>query len=435
MNTKRLTSRRRTRLAFAVGSMFLASLTAIAFGQTLTGTVTNATTKKPSVGDDIILLNFSTGTREVGRTQSDSTGRFTLKLDDSRKPRIFQVIHQGASYFKVVPPSSSEVRLEVYDVSKKLSDIAVTADVTRFQVKGDSLQVVRLFAVKNNSAPPRTQMSERNFEFYLPQGAQIDDCMARSPGGEPARTFLFPQKKKNLYAFMFPLRPGETQLQVLFHMPYNGAVTINPKPIYNVDHYVVMLPKRMHFTAAPEADYRAMNDPQQNDAIVQVVSHATVGQPLTFTLSGSGALADARTENGVSAHSKDARRRGSTVRDPGADAGMSSTADGRSQWYILGGLGTLVAVGTITIVRRSTNRKLSHSVGPQVQHDVAMSQTPSESVGGIRLTINDLKEQFFRLEVEHKQKRISQPEYEKAMAGLHQNLRQAIRMGNEKALT
>jgi hypothetical protein len=114
---------------------------------------------------------------------------------------------------------------------------------------------------------------------------------------------------------------------------------------------------------------------------------------------------------------------------------MSSTADGRSQWYILGGLGTLVAVGTITIVRRSTNRKLSHSVGPQVQHDVAVSQTPSESVGGIRLTINDLKEQFFRLEVEHKQKRISQPEYEKAMAGLHQNLRQAIRMGNEKALT
>jgi hypothetical protein len=79
MNTKRLTSRRRTRLAFAVGSMFLASLTAIAFGQTLTGTVTNATTKKPSVGDDIILLNFSTGTREVGWTQSDSTGRFTLK--------------------------------------------------------------------------------------------------------------------------------------------------------------------------------------------------------------------------------------------------------------------------------------------------------------------------------------------------------------------
>ena len=161
MNTKRLTSRRRTRLAFAVGSMFLASLTAIAFGQTLTGTVTNATTKKPSVGDDIILLDFSTGTREVGRTQSDSTGRFTLNLDDSRKPRIFQVIHQGASYFKVVPPSSSEVHLEVYDVSKKLSDIAVTADVTRFQVKGDSLQVVRLFAVKNNSAPPRTQMSER----------------------------------------------------------------------------------------------------------------------------------------------------------------------------------------------------------------------------------------------------------------------------------
>ena len=36
--------------------------------------------------------------------------------------------------------------------------------------------------------------------------------------------------------------------------------------------------------------------------------------------------------------------------------------------------------------------------------------------------LNDLKEQLFRLEVEHKQNRISQPEYEKAMTALRRNL-------------
>ena len=168
---------------------------------------------------------------------------------------MLRVIHQGATYYKLAPAGSGSVHLDVYNVSKKVRGIVVTADVTRVQVKGDSLHAVRLFAVKNSSAPPQTQMSERNFEFYLPEGAQIDHCMARSAGGQPVRTFPLPQKEKNLYAFLFPLRPGETQFQVLFHMPYNGAATINPRPVYAVDHLVVMLPKKMYFTAAPGAAF------------------------------------------------------------------------------------------------------------------------------------------------------------------------------------
>jgi hypothetical protein len=46
-------------------------------------------------------------------------------------------------------------------------------------------------------------------------------------------------------------------------MPYKGAVTINPKPFYGVDHLVVMLPKKMHFTAAPDAVFQAMSDGRQ----------------------------------------------------------------------------------------------------------------------------------------------------------------------------
>lgn len=90
-------------------------------------------------------------------------------------------------------------------MSKKVKDIVVTADVMRFQVNEGSLQAVRLFAVQNNSAPPRTQISDHNFEFYLPEGAQIDHCMARSTGGQPVRTSPLPQNEKNRYAFLFPL--------------------------------------------------------------------------------------------------------------------------------------------------------------------------------------------------------------------------------------
>src|SRR5690242_19223862 len=123
MSTKRLILSRRARPSLVVGAMFVTALTAIACGQTLAGTVTDATTNKPAAGDEIILLDFSSGIREVKRTQSDSQGHFTLKVDDSKKPGMFRVIHQGASYYKVVPPGMSEVHVSVYDVSKKLKGI------------------------------------------------------------------------------------------------------------------------------------------------------------------------------------------------------------------------------------------------------------------------------------------------------------------------
>src|SRR5580704_19659824 len=166
MNWRQTMVWRQMRFSTVLGSILLEVLTAVAFAQTFTGTVTNATMQKPAVADEVVLLDFSSGMQEVGRTRSDANGRFTFKLDDSKQPRMLRVIHQGATYYKLAPAGSSSVHVDVYDVSKKVRGIVVTADVTRVQVKGDSLDAVRLFAVKNSSAPPQTQMSERNFEFY-----------------------------------------------------------------------------------------------------------------------------------------------------------------------------------------------------------------------------------------------------------------------------
>lgn len=435
MNRKQRTIFRQMRHATVIWSVLLGALTATTFAQTFTGTITDATTSKPAAGDEVALLDFSSGMQEVGHSQSDSNGHFIFSAGDSKHSRMVRVVHQGATYFKVVPVGSSSAHLDVFDVSAKVKGIVVTADVLRLQVKGDFLQAVRLFAVKNNSAPPRTQMSERNFEFYLPDGAQIDHCMARTAGGEPVRTFPLPQKEKNRYAFIFPLRPGETQFQVLFHMPYKGEVTINPKPVYRVEHFVVMLPKQMQFAPSSGATFKTMSDPRQSDATVQVASNTTVDQPLAFTLSGMGALADTKNQNAEDIKSTNTTTRGSTVRDPGATTvEMVSPAipnsSGRYQWYILVGLGVLLAAGTISIARRSSKSTGPRPIQPRVQDDLAVGQTTSNSVLGCNRTRNDLKEQLFRLEVDHKQKRISQPEYERAIAAFYQNLQQAIETGN-----
>src|SRR5437667_6282722 len=94
--------------------------------------------------------------------------------------------------------------LEVFDVSKKLAGVSVTADVMRFQAQGSELQGIRLFAVNNTSVPPRTQMSDQNLEFFLPEGAQIDQSMAMTAGGQPINSSPVPEKEKSRYKFVFP---------------------------------------------------------------------------------------------------------------------------------------------------------------------------------------------------------------------------------------
>ena len=176
---------------------------------------------------------------------------------------------------------------------RKSEGVSVTADVMRFQAQGSELQGIRLFAVNNTSVPPRTQMSDQHFEFFLPESAQIDQAMAMTAGGQPINSSPVPEKEKNRYGFVFPLRPGETQFQVVFHLPYSGELNVDPKPLYGAQHFVVMVPKTMQFTAAPGPDFKAMKDPRQSDALVQVASNTQAGQPLAFKISGTGALGEA----------------------------------------------------------------------------------------------------------------------------------------------
>src|SRR5258708_1371875 len=116
-------------------------LTSLATAQTLTGTVKNSTTGKPSAGDDVILLSLGQGMEEAGRTKSDTKGNFSFKLDNSQGPHLVRVVHQQVTYHRMAPPGTTSVQVEVYDASKKIDGIAVVADIMRFQAGQGQLQV------------------------------------------------------------------------------------------------------------------------------------------------------------------------------------------------------------------------------------------------------------------------------------------------------
>jgi hypothetical protein len=405
-------------------------LVSLASAQTLTGTVTNSTTSKPAAGDDVVLLSLGQGMQEAGRTQTDAKGHFSLKLDDGGGPHLIRVIHQDVTYHRMAPPGTTSVEVEVYDVAKKVEGISVTADVMRFQAQGNELQGIRLFAVNNTSNPPRTQMSEPSFEFYLPEGAQIDQGMAMTAGGQPINSAPVPQKEKNRYGFIFPLRPGETQFQVAYHLPYNGSASINPRALYGAQHFVVMLPKAMKFKAGTGASFQSMQDPQQSDAVVEVASNTSVGQQLDYTISGTGLLSEGGGEGeGQSQEATTSAPKASENR-PGGGLGPPIDAPDpleKYRWYILGGFALVLAAGAIYITRRSQRVALADFAPAQAAPIEPVSVPKARSGGRSAVLLEALKEELFQLEVEHKQGSISQQEYQKAKAALDQTLERALK--------
>jgi len=449
---------------FALLTAILSLILASAAAQTLTGTVTNGTTNKPAVGDEVILINLTSGMEIAANTKADSNGKFSFKLTGGAGPHLIRAVHQGVTYHQIAPPGVSSVEVNVYDVATKVTGLSVTADVIRFQADSGTMQGVRLFVVKNASSPARTQMNDHNFEFYLPAGTKIEQVQARAPNGQPISSEAAPQAEKNRYAINFPLRPGETQFQLEFTLPYSGEIKIDPKPLYPAEHLVVVLPKTMQFKAANPPSFESMHDPSQGDSTVEVARQTKPGQPLGFTLTGNGVITESPGEIASGAarqqdqmqqqqqpeqpQTRDNRSSDNRSSDnrPGGGLGVPIDAPDALQqyrWPILGGFAVLLAVGGWVVTKRQPVTSVAATSAAMTgmassDHNAAVrSPTPtaaapatpaaSAPVARSSMLLEALKEELFQLEVEKKQGKITPADYEKARAALDQTLDRALK--------
>jgi hypothetical protein len=450
-------------LLAAIRALCVLALTfASALAQTLSGTVTNGTTNKPAAGDEVILINLTTTMEVAANTKADSNGKFTFKLTGGAGPHLIRAVHQGVTYHQMAPPGVNSVDVQVYDVATKVIGLSVTADVIRFQADSGTMQGVRLFVVNNTSSPAKTQMNDHNFEFYLPPGAKVEQVQARAPNGQPIATETASQAEKNRYAINFPLRPGETQFQLEFTLPYTGEIKIDPKPLYPAEHLVVVLPKTMQFKAANPPSFQSMQDPSQGDSQVEVARQTKPGQTLGFTLTGNGVITESPGEIASGAarqqdqlqqepdqpQTRDNRSSDNRSSDNRPGGGLGAPIDApdalqQYRWPILGGFAVLLAIGGWVVTKRqpvtavattstpkvavaSTDRSAAgHPTAPTATTPATSSASPPVPRSSILLEA--LKEELFQLEVERKQGKITPADYEKARAALDQTLDRALK--------
>jgi len=314
----------------------VAAFSSFASADSITGTVTNKTTNKPAAGDDVVLIRLQQGMQEATRTKTDAKGRFTLDVpaNESQAIHLVRVTHDKANYFRPAPPGTQSVEVEVYNAAAKVKGVSSEADVMRLQTdeSGKALHVVENFFVKNESSPPLTQFSDRPFEFYLPEGAVVEGSAALAPGGMPVQASPVPLGEPNHYAFIFPIRPGETRFQITYKLPYSGSLKFSPRVMMPTDTIAVMMPKSMTFKPGPSAPYTPVTE--ETTAQTYVARSVAPSQTLDFTVSGTGQMP---RDTGAAA----AAGEGGPAADASAQAGAGGAAGtAASDTRPGGGLGT-----------------------------------------------------------------------------------------------
>jgi hypothetical protein len=412
-------------------AIIMVSLSLVAAAQNITGTVTNGTTGKPAAGDEVTLLSLSQGMQEVGSTKTDAQGKFSMAAPaDQGAPHMVRVTHGGVSYFPQggpLMPGKTNAEVTVYDTAKKIEGVSQTVEVDRFQSDGSQIQAIALFAIKNGSTPPRTLDADKTFEFVLPPGAQIDSGMTKSPGGQPLNTMPSEAGQKGHYAFSFPLRPGETQFQVSYHMPYRGEASFAPKPLADVQHFVVMTPKGMTFTAKNAQRFQSM--PDNSGAGIMVATNAKPGEDLGFKLTGTGQF---QAEGQEAAGGGDEGGGGAmgggqpAGRDSRPGGGLGAPIDSNDPLHdyravILGVFAVVLVMGGAFVISKSNHQVLAAKAAATVDvSEVAPKATRSAAL------LDAMKEELFQLELDRQQGKVSAEEYATAKAALDETIKRAL---------
>lgn len=205
--------------------LFLAALllSATAFAA-VNGTVINRTNGKPQAGARITLTKLGQGMEVVGNTTTDAEGKFSLP-QELNGPYLIQAFHQGVNYNRVLPPgqTATNLELEVYNSSAQPGDAKVTQHMVLLEPDAKQVNVSETVIFANTGKMTYEDPNRGTLRFFLPSGAKGQvKVNVTAPQGMPLQRPAEPAKEPNVYAVKFPIKPGETRIDLSYSIPSGG---------------------------------------------------------------------------------------------------------------------------------------------------------------------------------------------------------------------
>jgi 5-hydroxyisourate hydrolase-like protein (transthyretin family) len=412
------------RVALVFFLTYLLSGIASAQKETITGLVANGTTHKPAANADVTLLRLEQGMQEEARTKTNAKGEFRFNVEGGTTQRLVRVHFQDIDYLEALPAGTKSTQITVYNSAPRAPGLEVMDQSEVYQATDQQLQVFEIFRVRNAGFPPTSQPS---FDFYLPEGATLIRAQGVSSSGMPTRATAVPLSEKDKYSLKFPVRPGVTQFEVVFTMPYSGKVTMQRKFAFPPKQFYVVTAEGIQFASPKDSGFQETKEWPIDSTVIGINKHVAEAANKTagigFELSGKGLLPeqpDAQQsggQGGGQGGGQQAQRQG-----PGGGLGTPNDRPDplqNGQWIFLALLAVFLTLGGVYVYVSNPQ------VAPAAAGNGSAKNRPD--------LLDAMKEEIFQLESDRLQGKISSSDYESTKAALDKTLKRAMqRQGAKK---
>jgi hypothetical protein len=326
--------------------LFLLMAAAAAKAGTVSGVVHNGTNgNKAAAGVDVLLIQLQGGMSVVASTKTDADGRYHIDNPGiGQGPMLIRAVYRGVFFHQPLTPGTANVDVTVFEPTTNPGAIQIPLRLLVFQPNGDKLMVGEEFSVQNNSNPPAAYFKQDgNFEFTIPQGAELDQVSTFGPSGMPVRQGTI-DKGKGRYAISYAFQPGQNGVRISYILPYaDNKAQFRESSTYDAQRVLLVIPPTMQVASA---GFNAAGTEQG----FNVFSKDSIKSGTAFDVNVSGtAPPPAEASSGAAGGGDQAN---------GHDAGQETTLEtaparlGNEKWILLGGLAAIFAVGVGLLVRQ-----------------------------------------------------------------------------------
>ncbi len=397
----------------------------------LRGTVENGTTGHMQPGAQVRLLLPAANMQTIAQTRSRAGGKFQLTLPENQGTLVLEASYQGVDYFQTLPPAASQTQIQVFNAIGSSRRLRIHEMATVLQPENGDLAVVNEFVIRNRLSPPVTWYQPKGiFRFAAPRGIIPDGAQVIGPNGMPIRKNPHPARQAGIFRIAYPLRPGETRIQISYRIPYAQKQARVPlTALFPVDGMQVYVPPPMRFAApgftlggAADGYQVYQRAAPQGNIIAQVSGMAAIPAAMQAQANSNTGSGPASNQAGASPEGAEnpGTAQGGVAAGPASGPPRASFVE-RHQITLLLCLALLAAAGLGYMLSRPDAPLLAAAGAASLPADAGTAPArPADA------DLDKLKNELFLLEVRRNTGDIDAQEYERRHAALAARLRQKI---------
>jgi hypothetical protein len=211
----------------------------------ITGTVINRTTGKPQASATVGFNKLGqNGIELIDQAKSGADGKFSID-QTPQGPCLLRTAFDGITYNHMLPPGSpsTDLTIDVFSVSKQPGAAKVTKHMLAFEPASGQMTVHEIYLLSNDSKTAWYDADNGTLRFFMPAAAGGKATVqGTAPEGMPIGAAVSATAVPNVFKVDFPVKPGETQFDVVYSLPYTDGADYEGKIVSKDENTYLIAP-------------------------------------------------------------------------------------------------------------------------------------------------------------------------------------------------